>query len=273
MARGFVFDSWSCPPSGEQPMKYQGVAEQNVVWGNGGPGFEVYPNCTPTETDSSHRIQQYVIRQFAGSETRERVRRFLLGTWDPPGQDCIAPSTISLLQQIPPTMRTPSHRCDNSTNPGAADCNSNLYQGFGELLLESNPGTADNVVGHPNTDAYINGVQHRRPIRSARTHTAVPNLHRPGAPELALRIARLYTNVEACMNNPAGYNVYGLVTPSGSAVGYGYKTPGSMRRRPLLPDMAKGCCLSPMERVGPDGKQRFDYEALQHVVDNVARGG
>ena len=37
---GLIFDSWACGK-----FTHQGVAEQNVWWHNGGPGFEVFPNC------------------------------------------------------------------------------------------------------------------------------------------------------------------------------------------------------------------------------------
>ncbi len=39
---GIVFDSWSC----QGPYTHQGVMEQNVVWGNGSDGYEIFPNCT-----------------------------------------------------------------------------------------------------------------------------------------------------------------------------------------------------------------------------------
>ena len=48
---GLIFDSWACGK-----FTHQGVAEQNVWWYNGGPGFEVFPNCL----SNGDRAQVYV---------------------------------------------------------------------------------------------------------------------------------------------------------------------------------------------------------------------
>ncbi len=45
---GLIFDSW-----GIQPYSYQAVAEQNVFWGNGGPGFEAFPQGNGTSDDQA----------------------------------------------------------------------------------------------------------------------------------------------------------------------------------------------------------------------------
>jgi hypothetical protein len=42
------------------------------------------------------------------------------------------------------------------------------------------------------------------------------------------------------MNDPAGYNVYGHLTPSGGAVGKGYQPPGTCTPDPYYPTWLKG---------------------------------
>jgi hypothetical protein len=39
-----------------------------------------------------------------------------------------------------------------------------------------------------------------------------------------------------------------------------------MQARPLFPGLAKGHCLSPLERIETDGGYRANYKALRHVA-------
>ena len=50
---GIIFDSWTC---GSVAYTYQGVAEQNVLWGNGSAGFEIFPNCNKSWDESPYVI-------------------------------------------------------------------------------------------------------------------------------------------------------------------------------------------------------------------------
>jgi hypothetical protein len=236
---GIIFDSWSCPPSGGTAYKYQGVAEQNVVWANGGPGFEVFPNCT----SNGDRTQVIVFNNTAYGDFQDPKHgsgsgEFLLGSVGPSGAGLYSASNNIFVATNPADFANATW-CNNSTNPAAADCNSTFIKVSANYFWNSSPGTV-NVVGNPNTDVYINGVHTATTYPFGTNIYSTPGLASPKSLPTGAPNCSAYTNVEACMNDPAGYNVYGHVTPSGGAVGHGYQPPGSCAADAYYPTWLKG---------------------------------
>jgi hypothetical protein len=236
---GIVFDSWSCPPSGGTAYKYQGVAEQNVVWGNGGPGFEVYPNCT-----ANGDLTQVIVFSNTSYGNLQDPKHgtgsgeFLLGSVGPSGTALYSAFNNIFVATNPADFANATW-CNNSTNPAVADCNSTFIKVSANYFWNSSPGTV-NVAGNPNTDTYINGVHNATTYPFGTNTYSTPGFASAGSLPAGAPNCAAYGNVEACMNDPAGYNVYGHVTPSGGAVGYGYRAPGPCAVDAYYPTWLKG---------------------------------
>src|SRR5574337_376104 len=230
---GLIFDSWSCTQ-----FTHQGVAEQNVWWGNGGAGFEVFPNCR----QNGDKAQIYVFHNTSyGNE-----------------QDPKHGSSGELdLNQLWPTSASGGYYSvhDNifvanlATQGGSSSApvygagvylnNSSVssVSGNTNYIWQSNPGTST-TAGNPNTDVYVNGSHNKTSFPFGTNTYNNPGFANPGSLPTTAPNCASYTNTTDCMNK--GYNVAANLTPSGGAAGEGYQPPGACAPDPYFPVWLKG---------------------------------
>ena len=150
---GLIFDSW-----GVQPYAYQAVAEQNVFWGNGGPGLRGVSARQPHERRPGHdrRLRQHVVRQLPGPASTRA-----------PGTSFSTRST-----RRPEATRSPT---TSSRRPRGA------RRAGRSTARRSTARTAARRASSPSAGNYIwnSHRAHARP-RPAAEHTSVLQRRRPG---------------------------------------------------------------------------------------------
>jgi len=232
---GLIFDSWACTQ-----YSRQGVAEQNVWWMNGGPGFEVFPNCR----QNGDKAKIYVIHNTSYGNSRDPKHA---GTSGELYLNQVLPTSANgtyyyIYQNIfVATMASPGGNGKSSVFGGGvylSNGNSNLVYAGLNYFWQSNPGTKT-AVGNPNTDAYVNGAHLTTTFPFGPNTYSNPQLANPGSlPTTAPNCAN-YTNTTDCMNK--GYNVAANVTPrAGSGSVAGYRAPGACAPDSYYPTWLKG---------------------------------
>jgi hypothetical protein len=232
---GLIFDSWAC-----MNYTYQGVAEQNVWWHNGGPGFEVFPNCL----NNGDKATVYVFNNTSYGNAQDPLHTrsssdLLLNNVAP---TAVNGSSYSVFNNIIRSTEA------TSGNAGLAPVytvsfwlnnkgTSSLVSAMGNYFWQGNPGTVM-TAGNPNTDVWVNGVHNTTSFPFGTNtydppHFANPNGLPTGAPN-----CNNYTNTTDCMNQ--GYNVAADLTPSGGALDSGYMPPGACAADPYFPVWLKG---------------------------------
>ena len=231
---GLNFDSWSC-------MKYthQGVAEQNVWWGNGNSGFEAFPNCQ----NNGDMVKIYVFKNTSYGNEQD--------------QKHVGGAAEVFLNQVFPTVANNSaynvnHNVfiatqatigNNYTTPVFAagiylqNTNTNLVLIEKNDFWQSNPGT-NTKAGAPNTDAYINNSHNTTSFPFGANTYSDPGFASPNNLPTTAPNCSGYANTTDCMNR--GYRIAANLTPSGAAVGLGYQAPGPCAADPYFPDWLKG---------------------------------
>jgi hypothetical protein len=225
---GLIFDSW-----GVQPFKYQAVAEQNVFWANGGPGFEAFPQGNFTSDD------QATIVVFGNTSYGNYQDPLHVGSGD------------LFLNQVYPTTGSYSFK-DNifeatqgssasGTVYGAAiDCTNGCPESVlsidGNCIWNSHlPTTAK--AGGANTQAYFSGKDQGASFPWGTNTFDDPGLARPGDLPSSAPNCTGAENTTACM---IGAGVPASVAPSGAAAGKGYEPPGPCAADAYYPAWLKG---------------------------------
>ena len=232
---GIIFDSNAGGPP--TPYKYQEVTEQNVMWANGSSGYLILPGGTATND-----LAQYVAfkntsygnfqdpKNGGGGELR-------LNQYSPSGTGSYA---ITNNIFIATKTNTGSGQVWGAATDCLAQCtNTSIIQIGGNYIWQS-AGTTSSNAGDPNTEVtWSNGVNDSTTFPYGTNTYNGAGLASPGSLPITEPNCAAYTNVEACMNDPVGYNVAGHVWPSGGAVGKGYAAPtGTCAADSYYPNMA-----------------------------------
>jgi hypothetical protein len=230
---GLVFDSWACTK-----YAYQAVAEQNVWWGNGSAGFEIFPNC-PNNGDTA-RI--YAFENTSYGNQRDPKRK--------------GSAADLMLNQLAPTpegggrydvfenifVTTEATSGDNSSTSvyaaGIAINNSNvsLIDVSRNYIWQSAPGSVT-TEGAPNTDVWVAGEHITASFPFGSNVYSDPFFANAGNLVKESPDCANYTNTTSCMNEK--YHVARDLTPI-AAVGYGYAAPGPCESDPYFPIWLKG---------------------------------
>jgi hypothetical protein len=234
---GLVFDSWGC-----SNYTHQGVAEQNVWWYNGGPGFEVFPNCM----QNGDRANVYVFNNTSYGNAQDPKK--------------VGSSSDLLLQNIAPLSAYASsyNVFDNivvsteatAGNAGKApvyagaiwlsNSSTSLISVKGNTFWQSNPGKVT-TAGNPNTDVWVSGIHSTTSFPFGTNAYQNPLFANPNGLPRGVPNCSGYTNTTACMNE--GYDVAADLTPmrAGAVSGLsGYLAPGPCATDPFFPTWLKG---------------------------------
>jgi hypothetical protein len=230
---GLIFDSWACGK-----FTHQGVAEQNVWWYNGGPGFEVFPNCLA----NGDRAQVYVFYNTSYGNAQDPLHTgsssdLLLGN--------IAPvpaygSFYGVFENVVVSTEATSGNAGEAPVYTAAiwltNSGTSLVRLMGNVFWQSNPGT-DTTAGNPNTDVWASGLHNATSFPFGTNAYGDPHFANPnGLPTEAPNCSN-YTNTTACMND--GYQVAANLIPDEYQV-VGYREPGACATDPYFPVWLKG---------------------------------
>ena len=115
--------------------------------------------------------------------------------------------------------------------------NTNLVSISSNYVWQSNPGTMK-AVGNPNTDVYVDGVHNTTSFPFGTNTYGNPGFANPTSLPTTAPSCSGYADTTDCMNGR--YKVAADLTPSGGAVGYGYKAPGACTADPYFPTWLKG---------------------------------
>ena len=142
MAKDLFSNSWACGK-----FTHQGVAEQNVWWYNGGPGFEVFPNCL----SNGDRAQVYVFNNTSYGNAQDPKHLgsssdLLLGNIKPISE---YGSSYSVFDNIVVSTEATSGNAGKAPVYTAAFWLTNgatfsLVSATGNIFWQSNPGKVDN---------------------------------------------------------------------------------------------------------------------------------
>jgi hypothetical protein len=239
---GLIFDSWACGN-----YTHQGVAEQNVWWYNGGPGFQVFPNCM----QNGDRANIYVFNNTSYGNAQDPKRAG--GNFDLLLNN-IAPvsaygSSYSVFNNIVVSTEATSGNAGKAPVYAAAfwltNTNTSLVSAKGNTFWQSNPGRVT-TAGNPNTDAWASGAHNTTSFPFGTNTYQNPRLANPNGLPTSPPNCINYTNTTACMNE--GYHVAANVTPTqtSGAAGpsvpglRGYMAPGACTPDPFFPIWLKG---------------------------------
>ncbi len=236
---GIIFDSWGLTDG--VGYKYQAVAEQNLVWMNGGAGFEAFPQDASyaNETASIHVFNNTFYSDFqdqlyggGGGEIyihNPSITSASTGTYQVTNN--IALATLPL--------------DGGGAGFGAAVWCSTACDGPAQMYLNGNyiwnsSGTTTNTTGGTNTSGWYNNA----PASGMWTTSWGTNTYNDpgfasagGLPVTAPNCGA-YSNTADCMLN--GYRAYAHLTPSGGAVGVGYAPPTGCAPDSYYPSWLKG---------------------------------
>lgn len=239
---GIIFDSWTC---GTAAYPYQGVIEQSVLWANGGPGIEVFPNhgCTANGDVAVYQIfGNTIYGNFQDTTHTGNDGELAIQNINPSSGGSYT-FTDNITEA---TVRT--------TNGGALPiagvetwCQTNCATtviGQGNNFWQSNPtpsGIPISTAGNWNTTVFFNNVGNTTswPTQWGTGNTYVnPNFASPSGLPTGAPSCASYTNTTDCMNT--GASVYTDMTPSGTAAGLGYTPPGACAADSFYPTWLKG---------------------------------
>ena len=230
---GLIFDSWACGK-----FTHQGVAEQNVWWYNGGPGFEVFPNCL----SNGDRAQVYVFNNTSYGNSQDPLRTgsssdLLIGNVKPiSGSGSLYSVFDNLVVSTEATSgnagKAPVYATEFWLINGAT---SSLVSATGNYFWQSNPGTAT-AAGNPNTDVWTTAGHNTTSFPFGTNTYRNPNLANPKGLPTSAPNCNGYTNTTACMNQ--GYHVAANLTPNTGPVGY--LQPRPCAADPFFPVWLKG---------------------------------
>ena len=242
---GIIFDS--IPGGSVYP--YQIVVEQSIAWGNGGPGFLIYPpGSNPDEANyyifnstGYGNFQSSIYSGGNGGEISMNLNNSSeLGTQTITNN--LLETTISSTNGTNglDKMATFFASCNTTTCPtisygGNWGWNSNPYGG----VLKPATGSNTTSVGVDNTTWWHSGVENTTTWPYGTNTYGNPLFANPtGLPSSAPNCSG-YANTTACMNT--GNSVYADLTPSASgASAYGYQPPGSCTPDAYYPTWLKG---------------------------------
>jgi hypothetical protein len=225
---GLIFDSW-----GVQPYKYQAVAEQNVFWANGGPGFEAFPQGNFTSDDQA-TIVLFNNTSYGNFQDPKHV-----GSGD------------LMLNQVYPTTgsyaftnnifeATVTSSAGGTVYGAAIDCSNgcpaNVIATNGNYIWNSHPPTTT-VSGGRNTQAWYNGMDQGASFPWGANTFDDPGFANPGALPAGAPNCSGFANTTACM---IGAGVPANIKPSGGAAGKGYQPPGACTADAYYPTWLKG---------------------------------
>ena len=233
---GIIFDSWAC-----SSYKYQGVAEQNMLWGNGSAGFEIFPNCT-----NANDLATYVV-----------MNNTSYGNYRDPYHTGSANGEVLLLNVTPSagsyTVTNNIFQAVMGTPGGASQSGNFGFPVYGaEIACTNNCSSKVSVSGnyiwnghapvstspgYRNTDAWNNGAEYTTsfPFGSNTYNDAA--FANPGALPATAPNCSGYKNTTSCM---IGAGVVADLTPGGGAAGKGYQPPGACAPDAYFPSWLKG---------------------------------
>jgi hypothetical protein len=232
---GLIFDSWACGK-----FTHQGVAEQNVWWYNGGPGFEVFPNCLA----NGDRAQVYVFNNTSYGNAQDPKH---IGSSSDVLLHNIAPvsaygSSYSVFDNIFVSTEATSGNAGKAPVNTAAfwltNSSTSLVSATGNIFWQSNPGKST-TAGNPNTDVWASGVHNTISFPFGTNTYQSPDFANPNGLPTGAPNCNGYTNTTACMNE--GYHVAADLTSEETTTGFrGYPEPGACANDPFFPVWLKG---------------------------------
>jgi hypothetical protein len=258
---GLIFDSWACGK-----FTHQGVAEQNVWWYNGGPGFEVFPNCL----SNGDRAQVYVFNNTSYGNAQDPLRAgsssdLLIGNIKPISG---SGSTYSVFDNLVVSTqatsgnagKAPVYAADFWLTVGAT---SSLVSATGNYFWQSNPGTVT-TAGNPNTDVWTTAGHNTTSFPFGTNTYRNPNLANPKGLPTAAPNCNGYTNTTDCMN--VGYHVAANLTPNTGPVGY--LQPRPCAADPFFPVWLKGVVFLHWNGTGTAGAAGTTTQPVSAITEN-----
>ena len=226
---GLIFDSW-----GVQPYKYQAVAEQNVFWANGGPGYEAFPQGNGSSDD------QATIVVFDNTSYGNYQDPLHVGSGDLMLNQ-VYPTTASYTLTNNIFEATQASSAGGTVYGAAIDCRNgcpaNVLAVAGNYIWNSHPPTTT-TSGGANTQAWYSGMDQGANFPWGMNTFGDPGLANPGALPGGAPDCSGSKNVTDCMNTK--YSVAANVAPKGGAAGKGYQPPGACTADKYYPTWLKG---------------------------------
>ena len=231
---GLIFDSWACGS-----VTHQGVVEQSAFWANGGPGFEVFPNIVACGGPDTAQIVAFNVTSWGNYQDQNHqtgnVGELALQNLEPTVTGTYS-VTNSIFEATTATTDAGSLHMAGGEVWCINLCTSTVSV-TGNYIWQSNPGSVF-TAGVPNTSVYNNDIYNPTTFPFGTNTYNTPGLANPSSLPTGAPSCTSYTNVTSCMNT--GYSVAADLTPSGGAVGLGYKVPGSCAADAYYPTWLKG---------------------------------
>lgn len=225
---GLIFDSW-----GVQPFSHQAVAEQNAFWGNGGPGFEAFPQGNGTSDD------QATIVVFGNTSYGNYQDPKHVGSGDLM-LNGIYPTTASYTFTDNVFEATQGSSAGGTVYGAAISCKNGCPQSVlsitGNSIWNSHAPTTT-APGGDNTTAWYNGADQGASFPWGTNTYDDPGFADASALPQTAPSCATYANTTACM---IAAGVPADLTPSGAAAGRGYKAPGACAADAYYPTWLKG---------------------------------
>lgn len=225
---GLIFDSW-----GIQPYTYQAVAEQNAFWGNGGPGFEAFPQGNGTSDDAATIV---LFDNTAYGDYRDPKHvgagELMLNQVYPTTASYTLTDNIfeaAMGSSAGGTVYGATIACRNG-------CPASVL-GIHDNYLWNSHAPTTNTPGGTNTEAYYSGADQGSSFPWGSNAYSDPGLANPSALPSTAPSCAGYANTTACM---LGAGVATNLTPSGGATGKGYHAPGACAADAYYPAWLKG---------------------------------
>lgn len=247
---GLVFDSWSCSGGKNAPYAHQGVAEQNVWWGNGSAGLEIFPNCQAKKGDKA-KVYAFNNTSYGNGQdpahADETADLILLGLAPTAANGAYYSVTRNIFQATLPTCGNNGSCAVHGAFVSLDNTNTSLVNVSDNYIFHSNPGTRT-TPGVPNTRVLVNQSNRlanlfNRIFDGDSDFPFGTNIYQDpgfadpaGLPKEAPNCSA-FTNTTACMNE--GYKIAEKLKPK-NAVGYGYQAPGECAPDPFYPFWLKG---------------------------------
>jgi hypothetical protein len=226
---GIIFDSWAC-----SSYKYQGVAEQNMLWHNGSAAIEVFPNCTQSNDLATYYLfnntsyGNYQDPYHTGNRGELAIQNITPATGSYNVYNNIFVATTVSTDAGLDHMVGGEIWCDNNCTSRVVAASNYMWQ--------SNPGTSASA-GNPNTDVWLNGSHNTTSFPFGTNTYNDPGFASPKTLLTTAPNCSNQTNTTTCM---IAEGVVNDLTPSGGAVGLGYQPPGPCTADAYFPTWLKG---------------------------------
>ena len=225
---GLIFDSWGIPQ-----YSHQAVAEQNVFWANGGPGFEAFPQGNGTSDDQATIIvlNNTSYGNFQDPKHGGSGELLLNGVYPTTGSYTFTNNVFEATQgsSAGATVYAAAIDCKNGCPSSVVSIDKNHFW--------NSHAPTTTAPGGDNTQAYYSGAGQGASFPWGTNTFTTPGFASPSALPSGAPDCAGHATTTACMT-AAG--VPAALAPSGGAASVGYSPPTACQADAYYPTWLKG---------------------------------